>query len=46
MATKKRKATGPKPERLVIAGGWKEAVSRALKRGKPPTAKKGRKKAT
>ncbi len=27
---------GPKPERLKVEGDWREAVSKALKRGKPP----------
>ncbi len=32
----KPKPTGPKPEVLKIEGDWKDAVSHALKRGKPP----------
>jgi len=27
---------GPKPENLKIDGDWKVAVSKAIKRGKPP----------
>lgn len=30
------KRPGPKPETLKIEGDWKDAVSGALKRGKPP----------
>jgi hypothetical protein len=30
------KKRGPKPETFKIEGDWKEAVKRALKRGKPP----------
>lgn len=30
------KKPGPKPEVLTIEGDWKDAVSHALKRGKPP----------
>lgn len=40
-----KKTTGPKPERLVIAGNWKDAVGKALAKGKPPKSvgkKKGR----
>ena len=33
--TSKRKP-GPKPESLKIEGDWKDAVGKALKRGKPP----------
>jgi hypothetical protein len=29
--------SGPKPETVKIEGDWKAAVSKALKRGKPPT---------
>lgn len=48
MAAKKKAAkTGPKPETLHIEGNWKDAVSHALGRGKPPDSpkKKERKKA-
>lgn len=31
---------GPKPETLKIEGDWKDAVSKALAKGKPPKAKK------
>jgi hypothetical protein len=31
------KKRGPKPETLRVEGDWKDAVSHALKRGKPPT---------
>jgi hypothetical protein len=34
--TPKGKKRGPKPEHLKIEGDWKDAVSHALKRGKPP----------
>jgi hypothetical protein len=42
MAKKKAspKKRGPKPETFKIEGDWKEAVKRALKRGKPPTSSK------
>jgi len=30
------KKRGPKPETLKIEGGWKDAMKRAMKRGKPP----------
>jgi hypothetical protein len=40
----KKKPTGPKPEVLVIEGDWKDAVSHALKRGKPPEQKPAKKK--
>jgi hypothetical protein len=30
---------GPKPETLKIEGDWKDAVSKALKRGKPEKQK-------
>ena len=33
----KKAKPGPKPERLIIDGDWKEAVVKALKRGKPAT---------
>lgn len=39
MAKKKRvakKKPGPKPETLKIEGDWKDAMKKALKRGKPP----------
>lgn len=42
MAKKKvtRKAKpGPKPETLKVEGDWKDAIKRALKRGKPPQKK-------
>lgn len=42
MARKKvspKRKSGPKPETLKIDGDWKDAVRRALKRGKPPTEK-------
>lgn len=39
MAAKKRKPTakkrGPKPEALKIEGDWKQAVKKALGKGKP-----------
>jgi len=31
-----KKKPGPKPDVLKIEGDWKDAVSHALKRGKPP----------
>jgi hypothetical protein len=43
-----KKPTGPKPEVLKIEGDWKDAVGRALKRGKPaavPPKKSGKKRA-
>jgi hypothetical protein len=33
------KKRGPKPETLTIEGDWKDAMKRALKRGKPPKPK-------
>ena len=30
------KKRGPKPETVKIEGDWKDAISHALKRGKPP----------
>jgi len=39
-AAKKR---GPKPERLVLSGNWKDAVGYALTRGKPPASKQKKK---
>lgn len=37
MAKKKvTKKRGPKAETLKVEGDWKEAVGKALKRGKPP----------
>lgn len=33
---KKAKKRGPKPETLKIEGDWKDAIGRAMKRGKPP----------
>jgi hypothetical protein len=33
---KKRKPTGPKPERLRLKGDWKALVKRALTKGKSP----------
>ena len=41
--TNKPRKTGPKPETLVIDGDWKDAVKQALKKGKPPAAKKATK---
>jgi hypothetical protein len=38
--SRKRKPTGPEPERLKIEGRWQDAVKRAIKRGKPPAKKK------
>lgn len=43
MATKKsapQKKRGPKPEVLKIEGDWKDAVTAAMKRGKPPQLEK------
>jgi hypothetical protein len=31
-----RRKSGPKPETLKIEGDWKEAVGKAMKRGRPP----------
>jgi hypothetical protein len=39
MAAKKvtpRKKPGPEPETLKIEGDWKDAIGKAIKRGKPP----------
>jgi hypothetical protein len=36
------KKRGPKPDMLKIEGDWKEALKRAIKRGKPPVQAKGR----
>jgi hypothetical protein len=39
MAKKKRvakKKPGPKPETLKVEGDWREAIGKAMKRGKPP----------
>ena len=57
MTTPKKKPAakakrGPKPETLTISGGWKDAVKRALTRGKPPAempvkkTRKGKKNST
>lgn len=44
MATNKKKLggakRGPKPETLKIEGDWKDAVAKALAKGKPPARKK------
>lgn len=37
---KPKKKRGPKPETLKVEGGWKEAVAKALAKGKPPATKK------
>lgn len=42
--SKPPKKPGPEPERLQVEGDWKDAVAHALKRGKPPKAKKSAKK--
>ena len=34
-----RNTPGPKPERVRIEGAWKEAVEKALEKGKPPKGK-------
>lgn len=44
MTTNKRPSSkkakrGPKPETLKIEGDWKDAVTKALAKGKPPKAK-------
>jgi hypothetical protein len=33
---KKKQKPGPKEERLIIQGDWKEAVKRSLEKKKPP----------
>jgi hypothetical protein len=35
-----KKKSGPPPETLKIEGDWKDAVKTAMKRGKPPKARK------
>lgn len=47
--TKKTKSSGPKPDRLHIAGAWVDAVSKAINKnrpleGWPEPEKKGKKK--
>ena len=44
MNSSKPAKPGPKPETLAIDGDWQEAVKKALKKGKPPAAKKPAKK--
>ena len=34
-----KKKPGPRPDTLKVEGDWKDAVSKALKRGKPPKPK-------
>ncbi|MFM9996564.1 MAG: hypothetical protein ACKVU4_12285 [Phycisphaerales bacterium] len=41
--TPPKKKRGPKPQTLKVEGEWTAAVARMLKAGKPPTAKKKRK---
>lgn len=38
-----KKKPGPEAERLQITGNWKDAIKTALRRGKPPSAKKAKK---
>lgn len=38
------KKPGHEPETLKIEGDWRDAVGRALKRGKPPAKKAAKKK--
>ena len=35
-----KKTPGPKPETVKIEGDWKDAVKKALGRGKPPKPEK------
>lgn len=39
MAPKKKRKGGRTPERLRIEADWKDAIAKALKRGKPPDDK-------
>jgi hypothetical protein len=39
MTAKKKGKPGRKPERLIVSGNWKDAIKRAIGRGKPPKGK-------